>query len=1167
MAGVMGIRKFAREQQPGKITERVYPPSPALVQLNDLSMSGFDPVIDLPRVIEMAREVEQPRVAPVAAAPFASPVAAVARQPREVVVPVRAEKSLEDIAREKWEDYNRSGLAADFVRADEALMRARQPAKDGGETAQGRKRETVKSIGKEPEQADGEGWQKALAYLRQYPMRPGEAQMQAYNPSLRDIVGSAIAGDDPRSYAGAIRGRLADALVGSTGLEGSGTIGFGALDVAPRVGAALQAGDVGKAMQDEDYLTAGAMAALPAAFAARRQIADAGRRALEVARQYAPQAGATAAVGATMMPQEAEAGGGNIVRNVIGAGRYLRPRSPEQAADDVAMLLRKAREKEVTDSLLEQADPRLLHDLYVAGRTGADMPMDYESRMRRATDLGFDKTLYRGTQSREALNRTLQTERLEGKTAGTGSWFSDNPDIAATYSGLREFGPVTLPIMARSQELRRVPWEGRLWSEGPQGMTTDQIARLARSEGAKGVSFSDVTDVGPYLWNRLNTQTRLPETAESTVIFDPSVARSPFARFDPRLEHLSDLSRAEGGEVEGYDKGGAVKKALDLIGSVLPPVENSRLTQIATTGPSYTKALERLNAQGFGGNIIDYGAGRGHGATSMGAHSFEPYPSGWTPTFTRSEDIPDAAYGRLLNLNVLNVLPQGIRDNAVRDMGRIVEPGGGGIISTRGRDVLSAKGEPGPEIMSMIIGQGDTARYQKGFTPKELREYIGDTLGSNYDVMPSDIGAASIMFKRNRAEGGAVENEPGIVDRALSFLSQFNPIGSAEAAPVGKGVRTLVAPLVTKPKADINAMPQLAERYPIVAPPVRAIDAQSGKEFMQKSLSEEAQEAQMMRKLIQGDIEAGRYEPYFPVERRFDVDPSFYPEHQSTLSIIKKKPETQRKYELHARSPEATQRLDTAFERGMRQADLAGNWYFMGQLEKEYINEYGPTVGRALFKTRFPDAMAATTGGADPSSNLLMAHLGNFLQREGRPMPTAAHEFPFPVGGRYVTGNMDQYRKMIMENAGVTPANPKRYNFSENFLGRKGPTIDEQMSGLYDPGMAMPPAGTYGHYQGAMEDLARRQGVDPRFYQEVAWAGAKDAKTKGGYRATPMIETVNQAIERTSRLTGTRPEDVVRRALIRAEMPLYASGGAVADNAIDAAKRIAKKSVKIKEPA
>ncbi len=40
-----------------------------------------------------------------------------------------------------------------------------------------------------------------------------------------------------------------------------------------------------------------------------------------------------------------------------------------------------------------------------------------------------------------------------------------------------------------------------------------------------------------------------------------------------------------------------------------------------------------------------------------------------------------------------------------------------------------------------------------------------------------------------------------------------------------------------------------------------------------------------------------------------------------------------------------------------------------------------------------------------------------------------------------------------------------------------------------------------------------------------------------------MIQHVNEAIERTARITGVSPEEVVRKAIVRAEMPLYVSAG------------------------
>ena len=47
----------------------------------------------------------------------------------------------------------------------------------------------------------------------------------------------------------------------------------------------------------------------------------------------------------------------------------------------------------------------------------------------------------------------------------------------------------------------------------------------------------------------------------------------------------------------------------------------------------------------------------------------------------------------------------------------------------------------------------------------------------------------------------------------------------------------------------------------------------------------------------------------------------------------------------------------------------------------------------------------------------------------------------------------------------------------------------------------------------------------------------------GNYEAAqPMISVVNDAIERTHRLTGLPRDEIVRRGLIRNEIPLYTIG-------------------------
>jgi hypothetical protein len=379
--------------------------------------------------------------------------------------------------------------------------------------------------------------------------------------------------------------------------------------------------------------------------------------------------------------------------------------------------------------------------------------------------------------------------------------------------------------------------------------------------------------------------------------------------------------------------------------------------------------------------------------------------------------------------------------------------------------------------------------------------------------------------------------------------------------------RAVAAAAPTKPKAEPNAPAivrrvsganrraadrapfdarELAVRYPRTAPPIAQIDKKSGREFMAKQLSPEAEALSVARRRAQSEIDTGDYTPYFDPSQRFYADPSQYNLQGNTLQeAIPKKPETYAKYEAMASEPSSLRRLAEAYNLGS-QLPGAEDWYAMGQLEKSFVDQYGPEMGRLMFKERFADAMAATTGGADPTSNLMMAQFGNIRKAAGQDITIPTYDLPFPIGGRYAAGNIAQYDKMLGSGAqGLTVANPKRFNFSANFLGdTKRATIDEQMSGLFDPNLAQPPGPSYGVFEQVLGDLASKYGVDPANFQDVAWAGAKIKKTPK-YRPKPMIEIVNEAIERTARLTGQDPDDVVQAAIVKAERPLYAEGGLV----------------------
>jgi hypothetical protein len=434
---------------------------------------------------------------------------------------------------------------------------------------------------------------------------------------------------------------------------------------------------------------------------------------------------------------------------------------------------------------------------------------------------------------------------------------------------------------------------------------------------------------------------------------------------------------------------------------------------------------------------------------------------------------------------------------------------------------LAAQDEPAPPLPEWVMGQ---LAAQDAYRPLGNDPWTNQMRGT-----PPEIPPPSPILYRTASP-------------LVNFTEQDIETG------MGAGMAVSGGGLATKARPAPRLMPEVAERYPATVPPIWKTDPVTGKTYEGKATSSEAAQVAKLRTAAQREIDKGNYDPYFDPAQRFDVDPANYPPVESTLGIRAQRPGPKNAVAYEAAGgPEAAARLDAAFQRGMQQQGGAENWYMMGQLEREFIKEYGPTMGPKMFKERFADAMAATTGGASPKDNLMLAQYGNYLRSKGLPLPDKPYEYPFPAGGRYAEGNMKQYQRMLMEGTGITTANPKRYNFSGNFLGgRAGSTIDEQMMGLIEPeGMLSPPKGAYGNYEGPVAARAAAAGVDPRYFQEVAWAGAKDLKdaAKGGYRAQPMISTVNEAIERTHRITGMPKAEIVRRGLVRGEIPLYGMAG------------------------
>ena len=419
---------------------------------------------------------------------------------------------------------------------------------------------------------------------------------------------------------------------------------------------------------------------------------------------------------------------------------------------------------------------------------------------------------------------------------------------------------------------------------------------------------------------------------------------------------------------------------------------------------------------------------------------------------------------------------------------------------------------------------GDLLGYMQDPNRTQALQGIGGLLQSGLTSM--DESQAKFRDLQKRAFGDK-KNPMKVTDQAaFDQLTEMTMSGPMAFAPVG---------MVKLPsKKVLGYDPQkLAERYPKVAAGVPAVDPKTGKEYIAKQLSAEAEAVQKARNAAQKDIEKGNYEPFFDVSKRAYVDPTNYPLQGRTLTdVVPAKQQTIDKYQAIYDTPQARANLSGAYEKAVNDP-LAHNWYAMKQYEDQFIQQFGPEKGRQLFKERFADAMAATTGGADPKANFLMGQYGNFLRQKGVAQPSSAVDFPHPIGGRFASGNMSLYDKLINQGQGLTVQNPKRHNFSANFLGyRDRPTIDEQMSQLYQGGLLAPYPNTYGLAEGVLNDVASSKGIMPVNLQDIAWIGAKGATGK------PMIQNINEAVERTSRITGLMPDEVMKK-MLAGEIPTY----------------------------
>lgn len=155
--------------------------------------------------------------------------------------------------------------------------------------------------------------------------------------------------------------------------------------------------------------------------------------------------------------------------------------------------------------------------------------------------------------------------------------------------------------------------------------------------------------------------------------------------------------------------------------------QNSQRTQRGITIKTYQTVKNMFRNNGITGDILDYGAGMGHGSELLSAESFEPYPKDWTPTYIYASSILKQ-YDGIVCVNVLNVLPQPLRDEAISNIGLMLKVGGLAIVGVRGMEVMNVKTGVALSDTEMYLPNKNPT-YQKGFTQLDLKEALESILG------------------------------------------------------------------------------------------------------------------------------------------------------------------------------------------------------------------------------------------------------------------------------------------------------------------------------------------------------------------------------------------------------------------------------------------------------
>ena len=197
----------------------------------------------------------------------------------------------------------------------------------------------------------------------------------------------------------------------------------------------------------------------------------------------------------------------------------------------------------IYDDLLDNADQEFLNANY-------DLPLDFDSRVRRAIDMGFDpRVFYRGTSRERPLRKNHYV------------FTSDNPHVASTYSRLDgDRTPVVTPVITRPGNSMFVDADDRIYFDIPGDEAEFHFPDYMDLLGKTPADF-DLDDIDPldpafdYLADGASMQPMLA-TDDFVTLLEKSRKRAALAGEQPKYDSVTFENVRDGGPQTLYDEKG-----------------------------------------------------------------------------------------------------------------------------------------------------------------------------------------------------------------------------------------------------------------------------------------------------------------------------------------------------------------------------------------------------------------------------------------------------------------------------------------------------------------------------------------------------------------------------------------------------------------------------------